>query len=699
MPSAAPAPGPPVPSARPADLAPSPADPPSPADALCKAAARGDLPAVQAALADNPALAACVDTRGYSPLAWAALNDQAAVVAALLRAGAPRAAADPAGLTALHWSAARGSVAAAAALLAEAGEASAALLTAPDAQGYSPLHVAAQHDAPAWLHAAAAGWPGGLAGVRAARDGHDRTPLHWAAYKGARDAARLLLALGADPAALDDEGAAPLHWAALKGHTDACLLLVRAGSAGHRVGGAAVLGVRDATGATPADLARSKGFTSLAARLEEEAAKAGVRVRGGGQGPPSRGGGGSGGEDDKLTVAVADAWHPAARRRARGWWATAHLAPLTLGLAAALGWAFEAGVVWAPGAPPPGPGLVTAGLVVGCAVAAGCVLLVLTARTDPGRLPTHPSLGVGGEGPASGDGGVGLPGSSAQPTAATSTTTAPPPSPDARATRQPGDGSTDVLAHPAFAAAARPAPHAAAAHTPPDWARLCVACRAVRPLRAKHCGTTGACIVRYDHYCPWTGCVIGGGNLGPFVAMLACFAGAAGGAAVAAVARLVGVLAAMDAPPHAPTPDAPVYGSRTGAVMGIGLFLLFDGAVALAVGVLAGVQAQQVGSNLTTAEAVGGPAKHPYLRGPTGRGFVNPHDRGSCLRNWADAVGGGWGGGGGGGGGVAPRRGRPKGRARAVASGAPAAAGGGSGSFPPGRPGRRPLVNRAVEMV
>ena len=86
MPSAAPAPGPPVPSARPADLAPSPADPPSPADALCKAAARGDLPAVQAALADNPALAACVDTRGYSPLAWAALNDQAAVVAALLRA-------------------------------------------------------------------------------------------------------------------------------------------------------------------------------------------------------------------------------------------------------------------------------------------------------------------------------------------------------------------------------------------------------------------------------------------------------------------------------------------------------------------------------------------------------------------------------------------------------------------------------------
>ena len=36
-----------------------------------------------------------------------------------------------------------------------------------------------------------------------------------------------------------------------------------------------------------------------------------------------------------------------------------------------------------------------------------------------------------------------------------------------------------------------------------NWGQLCVSCRIVRPLRAKHCSVTGRCVEVFDHYCPW----------------------------------------------------------------------------------------------------------------------------------------------------------------------------------------------------
>lgn len=36
-----------------------------------------------------------------------------------------------------------------------------------------------------------------------------------------------------------------------------------------------------------------------------------------------------------------------------------------------------------------------------------------------------------------------------------------------------------------------------------NWHQLCVSCRIVRPLRAKHCAVTDRCIEVFDHFCPW----------------------------------------------------------------------------------------------------------------------------------------------------------------------------------------------------
>lgn len=36
-----------------------------------------------------------------------------------------------------------------------------------------------------------------------------------------------------------------------------------------------------------------------------------------------------------------------------------------------------------------------------------------------------------------------------------------------------------------------------------QWNQLCVTCKVVRPLRAKHCAVSDRCVHLFDHYCPW----------------------------------------------------------------------------------------------------------------------------------------------------------------------------------------------------
>ena len=94
----------------------------------------------------------------------------------------------------------------------------------PARRGYTACHVAAQYAQTATLYRLALKWNADIDSP----DGDGRTPLHWAAYKGAADSVRLLLVLGARSALPDREGCTPLHWAAIRGNSEAATALLQA---------------------------------------------------------------------------------------------------------------------------------------------------------------------------------------------------------------------------------------------------------------------------------------------------------------------------------------------------------------------------------------------------------------------------------------------------------------------------------------
>jgi len=47
---------------------------------------------------------------------------------------------------------------------------------------------------------------------------------------------------------------------------------------------------------------------------------------------------------------------------------------------------------------------------------------------------------------------------------------------------------------------------------PSEGNQYCVSCKCKKPLRSKHCKTSGNCVARFDHYCPWIANAVGIGN-------------------------------------------------------------------------------------------------------------------------------------------------------------------------------------------
>ncbi|KAK2078940.1 hypothetical protein QBZ16_002630 [Prototheca wickerhamii] len=163
-----------------------------------------------------------------------------------------------------------------------------------------------------------------------------------------------------------------------------------------------------------------------------------------------------------------------------------------------------------------------------------------------------------------------------------------------------------------------------------QWNQLCVACRIVRPLRAKHCGVTGRCVELYDHYCPWVGNVIGARNRGSFIVFLWLELGAIALAAAVAGARLNTALAARHA--------AALAGAARlapGAVAWPVGFLVADAFLLLSVAALALAQANQAARNVTTNELANW-HRYKYLHDAEGE-FANPFDKGwraNCAEVW-----------------------------------------------------------------
>jgi len=159
------------------------------------------------------------------------------VVETLIAEGADVAAADAQGLTPIHVAAERGTQWAVGILLAHGADPA-----TPDSYGATPLHRAANGSIAQMLleHEAA------MNGV----DRHGDTPLHRAVGAGRIDVADTLLDRGADVAIRNAEGRTALHLAAAAGRASTVEKLLARG---------ADAGARDADGRTPLAVAKAGG--------------------------------------------------------------------------------------------------------------------------------------------------------------------------------------------------------------------------------------------------------------------------------------------------------------------------------------------------------------------------------------------------------------------------------------------------------
>ncbi len=163
----------------------------APDSPVADAAQRGDADAVRALL-QGGADANAAQSDGMTALHWAAARNDATIARALLYAGATvQARTRLGGYTPLHLASRAGSREVVDVLVAQGAD-----VDAYTATGVTALHFAADADAAAVAAALLAGG----ADVDARDDFSQRTPLMFAAVRGADAAARVLLDAGADPA-------------------------------------------------------------------------------------------------------------------------------------------------------------------------------------------------------------------------------------------------------------------------------------------------------------------------------------------------------------------------------------------------------------------------------------------------------------------------------------------------------------------
>jgi palmitoyltransferase len=115
-----------------------------------------------------------------------------------------------------------------------------------------------------------------------------------------------------------------------------------------------------------------------------------------------------------------------------------------------------------------------------------------------------------------------------------------------------------------------------------NWGAMCVTCKLVRPLGAKHCSVLNKCVARFDHFCPWVGNTVGKLNHRDFVLFLLLESAALLVSVAAAAARVHGARLAL--------PELAV------AAPSLLVFLGLDAAIAFPVIMLTVAQVTQIGA-------------------------------------------------------------------------------------------------------
>jgi ankyrin repeat protein len=209
---------------------------------------KGDLGAVQAALADSPALLDATNQAGQSAFLLAMYYRQRQTADYLLSLG-PK--------LDLFNACVAGQIGR---VMDEVG-ANSALLEAQSSDGWTPLHLAAFFGHAGLANALIE--QGAKVDARSA-NAMKNTPLHAAAAGGQVAAVEILLKRGADPNATQEGGWTALHAAAQAGNGPLVEMLLANG---------AHVNVRASNNQSPLDLALSKGHQEIADLLEQLGAK------------------------------------------------------------------------------------------------------------------------------------------------------------------------------------------------------------------------------------------------------------------------------------------------------------------------------------------------------------------------------------------------------------------------------------------